>query len=1036
MKKTHLFTQLVSLQPTKSTLRGMALTALFSSAFVFGAQAESREITSQNSFVEMQNNQCVGLVIDKSGSPILGASVIIDGTTMGITTGVDGSFTLNANPGAKLIVSYLGYTTQEVVYNGKALRVILSEDNMSLDEVVVVGFGSQKKANLTGSVASVSAEDLSSVPAGNVTSMLQGKLPGVAITQNTGQPGLEETSIRVRGVGTMNNANPMVIVDGMEGSMNDINPNDIESISVLKDAAASAIYGTRAANGVILITTKRGKAGDTRVSYNGYFGIQHEINYADPVDSWDYAMLINEAKANEGKNPIYTDEDIQLFKDGTSPYTHPNTDWREKVFQGSGIVNNHSVSINGGSEKSRFSASMGYLNQDGLVENTEYERYNVRFNLDTKIGKKLNYGISSSLIYGTYGFPQHTTSNASGVNQGNMNEFFRGLNRFSSAIVSRHEDGSWGSYSGVLSPEGSAIDGGIMQNVFARVNGSTFLEYEIINGLKLKGMAGVNYLHSGLYNNFKAMTDFVGNSFGATFLSNELRDNLNTTLQAFLNYDKSFGGHNVKAMMGVSRESSLNRYLYASRRDAPSNDLTDLDAGSKDGWTNAGNTSEVRIGSYFGRINYDYKGKYLFEANVRVDGSSKFARGYRWGTFPSFSAGWRLTEEKFMKDTRSWLDDVKLRASWGQLGNHNTGNYAYLQLITLGSTIYPFGDGVVTGAAQTAANNPIVSWETTTETDFGFDATFLSGMFNLTVDYYDRYTDDILTSVPVTNSFGLNAPTTNAGAMRNKGIEVAVGHKHHFGEFSYGIDGYFAKNKNNVEKFPSPSVGDYIKKEGIAWNSHYGYECIGVFMNEEDLASYPKYHKNTNVGDLKFKDQNGDNKITAADKVVLGNPIPSVTFGFNLSLAYKGFDFLAAFQGATDVEREYQEQIYFPLIKGDNAWDMHLDRTIVNNETNEVTSVGFFPRTLIENEQNLPMSSFTVLDASYLRLKNLQLGYTLPQSWVNDLHINRARIYASATNLLTFSSLPVGLDPEAANTNGGGSYPHVAFYTIGLDINF
>ncbi len=1012
----------------KKSLQTFACASIIGVGGVFSLQAESSlTAISQN---QLQQD---GVVLDNAGIPIIGANVVVKGTTRGTVTNFDGAFSLDVKTGEVLVFSYLGYVTQEIEYEGKPMKVVLQDENMALEGVVVVGFGTTKKANLTGSVSAVGSKDIEGIPASNVTSLLQGKLPGVAITQASGQPGNEESSIRVRGVGTMNNASPMVIVDGLEGSMNDLNPNDIESISVLKDAAAAAIYGTRAANGVILITTKRGKEGKTKVTYNGYVGVQEAINRAKPVDSWDYAIMLNEAYANEGKRPVYTDEDIRKFKDGSSPDTHPNTDWNKAVLSGSGIVHNHNLNIMGGTEKNKYVVSMGYFDQDGIVENSGYNRYNLRFNMDSKLSKYLTWGITSSLIYSQKEMPRNITTNEAGIEVSNMNRFFLALNRFSSAVVNKYSTGEWGSYNGIGSPEAAAREGGLVSDEILRGSGSSFLELKITDGLFLKGIAGVNYFSGDTYNHFREMTFYGGEVIGPNSVSTTMNTDMTTTLQALLNYDKKIGDQAIKILLGASRESMVNRYLYAFRRNMPNGELTDLNAGETDGWKNAGKTERMSIGSYFGRINYDYKSKYLLESNVRIDGSSKFSQSNQWGVFPSFSAAWRLSEEEFMSETKSWLDDVKVRGSWGKLGNHRTGNFAYLQLINLGSSVYPFTDELVTGAAQTKSNNPDISWETTTELDLGVDLSFMNGTFNLTFDYYDRYTDDILTVIPASYIYGLDAPTTNSGAMSNKGIEITAGINSNIGKFQYNLTGYFAKNKNNVEIFPSPSTGDNIRKEGIPWDSYYGYECIGKYQDIADLESSPKHHKNCGVGDLKFKDQNGDGKINAQDKIVLGNTMPNITYGFNVNLTYKSLNLLASFQGASDVYREYNDAIFFPMVKGDNAWEMHQDRTIVENGT--VVKEGYFPRLHTEPSHNQVRSSFTVLDASYLRLKNLQLAYTLPEKWMSKLHIGRAQVYVSGTNLLTFSDLPVGLDPEYPN-NGGAGYPQISFYTLGLDINF
>lgn len=972
-----------------------------------------------------QSTRISGKIVDKNGEPIIGANVLEKGTTNGTITNIDGRFELTVQKKA-IVVSYIGYITKEVTVSGRNMTITLEEDSKALEEVVIVGFGTQKKVNLTGSVSSVDQEKLAGVPATNVTSMLQGKLPGVAITQTSGLPGRENTSIRIRGVGTMNNAAPMVLVDGLEASMDDVNPNDIESISVLKDAAAASIYGTRAANGVILVTTKRGKSGKPTLTYNGYVGFQQAIQLPEHLSSAEYAELYNEGLKNEGASPAYSTEDIEKYRNGSDPYNYPNTDWMDALLQGSGFTHNHNLSINGGTEATRYAVSLGYYNQEGLTKHTDYDRYNLRFNIDTNINDRISFGVSSSVSYREINVP--TTPYA---NSNDMSQFFRQANRIPNTYVNQYEDGSFGRHI-----DGNPIAwieaGGKATSHYTHALGSVFGEIKLMDGLTLKGIMGADYSIDEGKTHILEITYANGSVQGPNSVSDYWARTSTITLQALLNYEKTFGKHGVKAMAGVSREAYRYHTTSAYRKNFPSNALTELNAGSTDGWSNSGSSLDSNIGSYFGRVNYDYAGRYLFEANVRADGSSKFAAGHRWGVFPSFSAGWRISEESFMKKVE-WLDNLKLRASWGKLGNHRTSDYQYIATITLGKN-YPFGGSISDGAAQTTANNENITWETTTEFDFGVDFGMRNGLLTFSADYYNRYTDNILTVVPVTYIYGLSAPVSNAGAMRNKGFEFSIGHQYSIGKFNYNLDGYIAFNKNKVEKYPNPSKGDYIQMEGEAWNSFYGYECIGIFGSDEEAANSPTQSSLVKAGDLKFKDQNGDGVINADDRVVLGNTIPNITYGFNIGLNYQGFDVSAAFQGAADVYRTMDRETMWGFIDGANASKRHLDRTIVENGV--VTHYGKYPRVLITQSQNRVMSSFLAMDASYLRLKNLQVGYTFPKKWLEPLHIQRARIYASGQNLLTFTSFPKDCDPEVSNGYAGYSYPQVAIYTFGLDITF
>ncbi len=972
----------------------------------------------------LQKKEITGVVKDANGEPVIGANVSIKGTTTGTITDIDGKFVLSVPEGVTLQISFIGYISKDVIVgNNKTFDIQLIEDAKKLEEIVVVGFGTQKKVNLTGSVSAVSGNELSGIPATSVANMLQGKLPGVSITQTSGQPGREGTSIRIRGIGTMNNSNPMVLVDGLESAMDDINPNDIENVSVLKDAAAASIYGTRAANGVILITTKRGKDGKPTVTYNGYVGVQKAVRTLQHLSSAEYAELLNEGKINEGIAPVYSAEDIEKFRNGSDPDNYANTDWLDLLLQGSGLTHNHSVSLSGGTEAARYSASLAYYNQAGLVKNTDHNRYNVRFNLDSKVTDWLKFGMNTSMSRRDILSPTNPFS-------GGLNQIFRQANRIPNSFVNKYTNGTYGRHI-----DGNPIAwieaGGKATSKYSHVLGSVFGELKLMPGLTLKGIAGVDYSFDDGKTHVKEITYGDGSMQGPNFVEDYLERKMTTTLQGLLNYEKSIGKHSLKAMVGVARESYSMNLTKAYRKNFPSNELTGLDAGSTNGWSNSGSALEARIGSYFGRVNYDYDGKYLFEANVRSDGSSKFNKGNRWGTFPSFSAGWRISEEDFIKN--DWLSNLKLRASWGKLGNHRTDDYQYIALITLGEK-YNFGNTVADGAAQTKANNANITWETTTELDFGLDGDIKNGLLTFGIDYYDRYTDNILTSVPVSFIYGLDAPVSNAGAMRNRGLEVQLGHRKSFGKFEYGISGYTAFNNNKVEKYLNPSKGSTIRMEGEAWDSFYGYECIGIFQSDDEVKTSAVHSPFSKAGDLKFKDQNNDGRIDANDRVVLGNTIPNITYGFNLDLKYKGFDLNAFFQGAADVYRTVDRESMWGFIDGANAQRKHLDRTIVENGV--VVKQGHYPRVLISQSHNRVMSSFLAMNSSYLRLKNLQIGYNLPQNFLKGIHLSKARVYVSGQNLLTFTSFPKDFDPEVSSGGAGSSYPQVAFYTIGLDITF
>lgn len=974
-----------------------------------------------------QNVQVKGRVLDSTDrSPLIGVTINAKGKSISTITDKNGDFSITAPAASILAFTYVGYLSKEVAIENQAiLNVVLNPAASKLNEVVVVAYGTQKKINLTGAVSSISGDKLEGNPATSVTATLEGRLPGVTITQTSGQPGRENTSILIRGMGTMNNAQPLVIVDGLESSLDDISPNDIQNVSVLKDASSASIYGSRAANGVILVTTKRGKAGAPQINYNTYYGWQKPIGLPQHVSSGQYATLINEGEVNAGLAPQYSSDEINKYFSGADPYNYPNTNWVNLLLKGSGATLDHNLSFAGGTDMARYRLSFEYYNQDGLVNNTNHKRYNVRINLDSKANKWLTIGLNSGLSKNDVDSPVSP--------YGDITQFFRQVNRIPPTVPNKLANGSWArSIDG--NPIAWAQEGGLANSQISHLLGSTFAEIAIIKGLTLKGIAGIDYSFSDNKTHIQTVAYGDGSVQGPNSVDDYLLRNSTTSLQSILNYNKKIAKHDIKVLLGASKESNVINIDEGYRKNLPTNGLDQLAAGSSIGWTNNGQTDEDKLSSFFGRFNYDFNNKYLFEANLRRDGSSKFAAGNRWGTFPSFSAGWRVSEEDFMKSLK-WLSSLKLRASWGKLGNDRISNYQYLSKIALGQN-YDFGGVLTDGAATVEASNDHITWETTTELDFGLDADlFNNNLLSVSIDYYNRYTDNILTSVPVSAVFGLPAPIVNAGAMRNRGLEIQLQHNNNFGDFRYNLSFNAAYNKNRVEKFSNPSKGNTIRIEGQPWDSFYGYQWTGYFQTDQQAASSPHQPgAPVMAGDLRFKDQNNDGKIDGNDRVVLGNTIPIITYGFNIGLQYKNFDLSSFFQGAGKVNRTLGTEAEWPFVNGANALTMHLDRTIVQG--GKIVQQGYFPRTLINQTHNQVESSFTVLNSSYLRLKNCQLGYNLPIQWLSHMKIAKARIYMSGQNLLTFTKFPSGFDPELPEGSGAYTYPQIKFYVFGLDIKF
>ena len=997
--------------------------------------------------ISQQQKSLKGTVNDVFG-PVAGASVIVKGTTNGTVTDMDGNFVLDVKNGDVIQISFIGYLTQEIKYTGQAtLNVSLEEDTQKLDEVVVVGYGTQQKANLSGAVASVASDELTNRPISNVSSGLQGLMPGVTITAGEGRPGEDGSNIRIRGVGTLNNASPYILIDGIEsGSMDSVDPNDIESISVLKDASSAAIYGSKASNGVILITTKRGKTGAPRISYNGYVGVSNPTSVIERVSSAEYAMLYNRIDENNGLPHRYSDEDIRLFQDGSDPYGHPNTDWNDAAYQ-TGVLHKHNVNVSGGTENTKYMASVGYLGQTGILPNSERKQFNGRTNLDMNITKKLTVRLNMAYIKNDYKDPN---SNYGG---GWSDQIIRQLNILSPMIPIYNEDGTYGATN-----DGNPIawldSGQTVDKYNQNFTGSLAVDYQIIDGLKAT-LSG-SYVNDDQH--FKAFVKKVAEDPTQANRPNSLEERFTNwtryNFDALLNYDKTFGQlHNLKAMLGYHVEQYDVRYNSMYRENFPNNELDDMNAGATATQTNSGFTRELAMLSYFGRINYDYAGKYLLEANFRADASSRFAPGHRWGYFPSFSGAWRISEENFMENTKDWLNSLKIRGSWGMLGNQDalsdgtpTGGdfYPWLNTYNLGAN-YPMGGALTTGYYQGSYKIEDLSWEKSTTWGLGIDA-MINNKISFTFDYYDRKTTDIIMEVPVPTEFALGAYKDNVGAMRNRGVEIQLGYANQWGDWKLGVVGNFAYNKNKIENLGGVermADGDFMRQVGSPINSWYVYRTDGFFQSDEEAQAWmDKYSKQDGYpfglqfkgGDLKYVDTNGDGKITAEDRELYKTKDPVMTFGLNVNAGYKNFDLTLNFTGAANVGFAYTKEAFgeFSGSAGhpSTAW---LDSWTPENKNASMPRVA--EARMSPSEASVVFSDFWVMNTSYLRLKTAQLGYTFPKSILEKAGIQSLRVYYSAENLLTFDSMPLNVDPETVSTRLS-SYPLSTTHSFGVNVTF
>ena len=1022
---------------------------------VLGSNISLSKISNVTTTAAQQDKKTVnGNVIDSSGQPVVGASVLEQGTNNGTVTDIKGNFTLNlSNKNAKIVISFIGFKTQVLTaQSGKQMVVKLADDTELLDEIVVVGYGSQKKVNMTGAVASVDSKSLASRPISNVSQGLQGLAPGVTVTNAGGQPGNDTGKILIRGLGSFNVSSPMVLIDGVEGDMNVVDPNDIESISVLKDASSAAIYGSKAANGVILITTKRGSNSKPRLTYNALFGWSKPAELMKRTSSAELAQLTNEAEYWEAisqgaseeqaeKRKPYTAEDIRKYADGSDPYGHPNTDWYDLFYVGSGFMNRHNIGMDGGSDMAKYRASLGYVKQEGIVKNISNRQFNVRTNLDLKLTERLKSRINIDFANTLMKEPTDPISWSNGASH----QVFRQVNRISPMVPYKYEDGTYGTIS-----DGNPIAfqdlGSTGDTDKDYLNAFAEFSYDILDGLKITANGSYNVVNKS-YKLYRNELQYNANKYdGPIRLTKSHTKEIRRQGDVLLNYDKTFAKkHTVNALAGFHTELYSYEYDDAYRQNFPSSDVTDMNGGSVVGMRNSGYTRELAMNSVFGRLQYNFMDKYLFEANVRGDGSSRFAEGNRWGWFPSFSGAWRITNEDFVQGTafNEVVTDMKLRGSWGMLGNQQIGNqqigsdyYPYINTYSIDAK-YPFDNKISSGAVQTENKIQNISWEKTTTWGAAVDMTLFNEL-QLTLEYYNRKTTGILMQVNVPNTYGYPGYWDNVGAMRNQGFEVSLNWHKTLGEVQLNFGGNFSYNKNEVLSLGSVDVqkgSRTIRMVGKEYNAFYGYKSDGIFQSKEEIAKAPKYTMISNdrliPGDIKLVDVNNDGTIDPDDKVILTSENPKYTFAFNLGAKWKMFDANLFFQGAAGVSRYFTDEFYGEF-NGDsghpsNHW---LGRWTPENPTNKR------PRASKFRTYNLPettCSDFWLVNTNYLRLKDIQVGFNVPKTWLQAVHLGSARIYYSGANLLTFSKTPQGIDPEAP-AGWGAYYPHVKTHSIGINI--
>lgn len=1007
---------------------------------------------------QQQTKKLTGTIIDQYGDPVIGANVLVKGTTNGTITDMDGFFTLNnINDNDIVQVTFIGYIPYEVKYAGQTnLQISLKEDAQSLDEIVVVGYGTQKKVNLTGAVSTVSGEDLATRPVANTSSMLQGQIPGLYVMQDGGQPGEEKVSFRIRGYGSYGSSNtPLILINGVEGDLTGLDPNMIQNVSVLKDAASAAIYGSRAANGVILVTTKQGGGGDgkPRIAYHGNISIHTPSKMFDLVtNSAEYMELANLAKKNSGSSEIYAPEEIEKYRNGGGSDQYPNFDWLDYMFNPA-IMHTHNLSLGGTTERTTYNMSLNYINQDGTLRGFDYKRYNVTLDLTSRATDWMRVGAYVTLKHGDRNKTRQNQDDAflSTMSQAPtykpwLPDDGSGITRWTDrAYTGEDHNKNMAAIvgEGIMKPQ---KDYDVNTQVWADINILKNLSWYTKGAVRLysyreedwRGKATPTYsYHTG------EPSGLMLDKGGLGLEAKEYRS-FYTNLYSYLKYDfiAPNKDHSFSAQLGYSQETYMSQDLKAYRQDYPF-ELKTIDAGGQANWSNGGGKQEWALMSFFGRLNYNYKDRYLIEANARYDGSSKLSKSGRWDIFPSFSGAWRLSEETFIKNADiSWLSSAKLRASWGQLGNQdiNDKNYPYQAMIA-SVAAYPFDKTSETlSYIQTAYNNEHIKWEISTMTDIGVDLQLFNRL-NVTFDWYKKVTSDILRSSQVSGLLGLSAPVVNGGKMQNTGIELSIGWNDMIQDgalkgFAYHANVNFDRSRNKLIDYGAENIDNYyLRREGLPYNQFYMLKCIGVFADQAEIDASPKqFNDRTQPGDLKYWDADGNGKIDNDDRIPMSGYYPGFEYSLNLGASWKGFDLSIFGQGIQDKKFYTNDWGVYPFRQGSAPTKDYL-----KGMWTEDNPYGAKHPKLYWNDfggsKNTRNNSYFLRNASYFRIKNLTLGYTLPRSVTDKIGINKLRVYFTGDNLITFTSFD-GLDPERTANGRAAQYPQNRSYTFGLNVEF
>lgn len=1026
----------------KSMLSDLSLTYEFAGKNIIVKASEH-----QNGGLQQQGIKVKGAVKNASGESLPGVTVLVKGTSNGIITDMDGKYDLSNVPSdGTLVFSFVGMKKVEVGVAGKnTIDAVMEDETIGIEEVVAIGYGTSKKSDLTGAVGSVKGESIADRKVTQLSQALQGAVSGVLVTRNNNAPGAT-ANIRIRGVTTIGDSNPLIIVDGVPvDNLNDVNPNDVQDMSVLKDAASASIYGSRAAAGVILVTTKRAKSGEVSLNYTTEYGFEKPTALPDYVDVKRYMQMVNELRWNDNGNnaneyPLYAKDVIDNYTtlNKENPNKYPNTDWLGMILKDNAPRQSHILSITAGTKAIRTKASFGYDKTDALYDGRTYERMTARFNNDVTITKNLSASVDlsfkRSISKQPYNDPMYNALISPPV------------------YAALWADGRVAEGKSGANVYGAMKYGGYKNNWYNQIGGKVSIDFTPVDGLKLSAIIsptlgfdkGKSFQLKVPYYSADDPTVYVGTleNCNSTNLYESRNDYWRVTSQLLANYIKSFGKHNLNMMVGYENYYAFNENMGASREKYELTNFPYLDLGPLDLRGNNGNAWENAYRSYFGRVMYNYQNKYFLQGNIRYDGSSRFYKDYRWGSFPSFSAGWVISEESFMKAIPA-ISFLKLRASWGTLGNERIGNYPYQATIDFNNALFFQGSNVA--AAQTAAQTKYaiqdISWETTESVDFGVDANFFNNRLRFNGDYYQKTTKDMLLALQIPVFMGFSNPDQNTGKMDTKGWEAEIGWNDKIGDLGYSVSANISDFKSEMGDLGGTEfIGDQIKKQGSEFNEWYGYLSDGLFQTAEDLAASPKLGNSPKLGDVKYKDISGpegvpDGKISPEyDRVLLGGSNPRYMYGANLKLDFKNFDFSMVLQGVGKINTRLQGLMITPLVANWGNVPKILDGPSWSKYNTDAQNLAAkYPRLTYNNAgNNYLMSDYWLMNGAYLRVKNVTFGYNIPTYLTQKINLQRVRVYASASDILTFNKFPKGWDPEVSDSG----YPITASYVFGLSVTF